>query len=133
MAPELARKILMSARTAVGWSSLLAPRLILRVFGVQGPIRAELVYAMRLFGIRDVLLAYQLYQAQRHDAGPDELEEALRQGIAVDTIDTASALVGGAFGKLRGSTALMGAGFAALAAALGYLGREAPDAQGAIA
>jgi hypothetical protein len=126
MQPALARKILMSIRTALGWGSLLVPGLVLRVFGVQGTLRAELKFALRLFGIRDVLMAYQLYQAQRHEAGDDELEETLRQGIAIDSIDAVSGLVAAASGGVRGRTVVMAVGTAVGAAGLGYLGREAP-------
>lgn len=124
MQPQLARKILMSIRSAVGWSSLLVPGLVLRIFGVRGHLRAEFKFALRLFGIRDVLMAYQLYQAQRHEAGPDELEEVLRQGIAVDTVDFVSALVAGMSRGTRASTTALAAGTAGAVAALGYLGRE---------
>lgn len=124
MTPVLARKILMSARTAIGWGSLLAPSMVLRLFGVRGPLRGELKYAMRLFGVRDVIMAYQLYQAQRIDAPEGELEESLRQGMMVDGFDTVSALAGGLSGQMRAKTAFLGAAGAAGAFALGYLGRE---------
>ena len=124
MNPALARKILMSVRAAVGWSSLLLPGVVLRLFGVKGHLRAELKYALRLFGIRDVLLAYQLYQTQRPDAPAEELEEVLRQGIAVDSIDAVSALVAGASKGVGPRTAVMGTGAAVFAAAMGFLGRE---------
>ncbi len=130
MEPALARKILMSLRAAVGWSSLLVPGVVLRVFGVRGHLRGELKFALRLFGIRDVLLAFQLYQAEREGADPDELEEVLRQGIVVDGTDTASALLLGLRGGASARTVLMGAGTAAVAAGLGVMGREvagAPD------
>jgi len=124
MEPALARKSLMAARAAVGWSSLLFPTLVLRLFGVKGHLRGELKYALRLFGIRDVLLGYQLYQAEREGAHPDELEEALRQGIVVDAVDTASAMVLGVRGGASARTVLMGAAAAGAAAGLGMMGRE---------
>ena len=114
----------MATRSAVGWSSLLAPGLVLRLFGVRGHLRGELKYVLRLFGIRDVLLAYQLYQAQRHEAPTDELEETLRQGIFIDTVDVASGLVAASRGGIRARTAVMAIGTALAAAGLGVLGRE---------
>lgn len=116
----------MSLRTAIGWSSLLMPGVVLRIFGVQGNLRSELKYALRLFGVRDILLAYQLYQAQRHEAGDDELEETLRQGMVVDAIDATSGLVAAMSGGVRARTTVMAVGTAAGAVGLGYLGREAP-------
>ena len=128
MEPALARKTLMSLRTAVGWASLLLPSVVLRLFGVKGHLRTELRFVLRLFGVREILMAYQLYQAQRHGAPADELEETLRQGIAVDCIDAASGLVGAMSGGMSGRTVVMGVGTAGGAAALGYLGREQPAA-----
>ena len=125
LTPHQARRALMSLRTAVGWSSMVMPRLTLRIFGVNAAEQPGLVYVLRLFGIRDILMAYQLYQAQTVHSTAEEMEEALRQGMAVEGIDTLSALVAGARGNISARTAAMGAGTAALAAAIGYMGRDA--------
>ena len=81
------RKLLVSGRAAVGWLSVLAPNLVGRAWRIQPPLDSNVKYAIRLFGARNALLAYQLYQAERSDAAADELEEVLRQGLAVDAFD----------------------------------------------
>lgn len=116
--------MLVSGRAAAGWSAILVPKLVAKAWGVKSPLRSDIKYAIRLFGIRNVILAYQLYQAERLDADPEELEEVLRQGIAVDIFDVLFA-VGARMVKPEGHFA---AGLPVLASlagiALGFLGRE---------
>ena len=116
--------MLVSGRAAVGWSAILAPKLLAKAWGVNSPLRSDIKYAIRLFGIRNVILAYQLYQAERLDADPEELEEILRQGIAVDIFDVLSG-VGARMTKPEGDFAAGLPVIASLAGViLGFLGRE---------
>ena len=87
MHPKKLRKLLVSGRATVGWLSVLAPSVIGKAWGMDSPLTSETKYVIRLFGIRNAVLAYQLYQADRPDAEAEELEETLRQGIAIDTLD----------------------------------------------
>ena len=87
MQPKQFRKILVSGRAAVGWLAILMPKVVARAWGVTPPLSREFRYTIRLFGIRNALMSYQLYQAERLDADPEEIEEVLRQGIVVDAFD----------------------------------------------
>ena len=87
------RRILIAARAASGWLALLAPRAVARLWRLERPLRGDISYLIRVFGIRNVILAYLLYQAERVDATDEDLEEMLRVGIAVDLFDTGAALV----------------------------------------
>lgn len=116
--PDDARRALTGLRNAIGWSALLAPRLVLRVFGVD-PRSPGAVYLTRLFGVRDVLMAYQLYQARSIAGTAEDLEEVRRQGILVDASDVLAALAAGARGTASVRTSLMGATGAGAALALG--------------
>ena len=124
MHPAKCRKLLVSLRAGAGWLSVLAPNLIGRAWRMQVPLARETKYAIRLFGIRNVVLAYQLYQAERLDAEVDELEEAIRQGIAVDSFDLIFAL--GSRERSQGEPSPSAVPFvaSALGGILGGLGRE---------
>ena len=116
--------MLVSGRAAVGWSAILAPKLLAKAWGVKSPLRSDIKYAIRLFGIRNVILAYQLYQAERLGADPEELEEILRQGITVDIFDVLFG-VGARMAKPEGDFVAGLPVIASLAGvALGFLGRE---------
>jgi len=122
MTPQAARRALVAGRAGVGWFALLLPGLVLRLMGVRGVLRREFRYVTRLFGIREILMAYQLYQAERHGAEPEELEEALRQGLMVDAGDALCAL---ALGRSASSLPPAAAGLvgAGTGIALGLAGR----------
>lgn len=126
MTPETARRTLVAGRAGVGWLAVVLPGLLLRLIGVRGALRRELRYVTRLFGIREVLMAYQLYQAERAGADPDELEEALRQGIMVDAGDALCAM---ALGRSASSfpAAAVGMIGAGTGIALGVAGRASSD------
>lgn len=111
------RRTIVGLRLAIGVGGMLAPRLLGRLFGVK-EIPDVLPYVMRLFAVRDAIMAYQLYQAS-----DDELEEVYRQGIVVDSIDVISALAAYANGDISGRTFVMGGGTAAGVAALAYVTR----------
>ena len=124
MQPKKLRRFLVSSRATVGWVAVLAPGVVSKVWRMNSFLDSETRYLIRLFGIRNVVLAYQLYQADRPDAGPDEFEETLRQGIAIDTLDLAIILFSKppgerkSFGRItRGLAAVVGI-------VLGVLSRE---------
>ena len=87
------RRILIAARAASGWLALLATGAVARLWRLERPLRGDVSYLIRVFGIRNVILAYLLYQAERVDATDEALEEMLRVGIAVDLFATGAALV----------------------------------------
>ncbi len=124
MQPKKFRKLLVSGRATVGWLSVLAPSVIGKAWRINSPLSNETKYVIRLFGIRNAVLAYQLYQADRPDAEAEEIEEALRQGIAIDILDLAFVL----FARSPKGTKSFGRAMPALAAligiVLGILARE---------
>ena len=121
------RKLLVSSRAAVGWLSVLAPSLIGRAWRAPFPLDNEVKYAIRLFGIRNALLAYQLYQAERLDAEDNELEEALREGITVDGFDILFALAFRRGNRIKSSASTIPVVASILGVVLGLLGREQTD------
>ena len=124
MQPKKFRKLLVSGRATVGWLSVLAPSVIGKAWRINSPLSTETKYVIRLFGIRNAVLAYQLYQADRPDAEAEEIEEALRQGIAIDILDLSFVL----FARSPKGTKSFGRAMPALAAligiVLGILARE---------
>lgn len=124
MQPKQFRKILVSGRAAVGWLAILMPKVVARAWGVTPPLSREFRYTIRLFGIRNALMSYQLYQAERLDADPEEIEEVLRQGIVVDVFDVLFGF--GASGKKSGTS--FKAAIPVIASLIGvllaFLGRE---------
>ena len=124
MQSKKVRKLLVSGRATVGWLSVLAPSVIGKAWRINSPLSSETKYVIRLFGIRNAVLAYQLYQADRPDAEAEEIEEALRQGIAIDILDLSFVL----FARSPKGTKSFGRAMPALAAligiVLGILARE---------
>jgi hypothetical protein len=124
LSPAQARKTLINVRAGVGWSAILAPRLLGRVFGLDTDAQRAMVYFARLFGVRQLIISYQLYQAQTPSSTADEMEEAIRQGILVDGCDLLSATVAGLRHDIPVRTSVMGASAAAFATILGFMGRD---------
>jgi len=113
------RKILVGARLTLGLISFVLPRTMMNLFGLSSIRNPSGPYIARLFGVREMLMAYQLYQAS-----DEELEEVLRQGIMVDGSDAIGAMLSLLRGEISFRTFLMlttasGAGIAA-----GILSRE---------
>ena len=119
MSGSRAREILIGLRLGVGVGALIAPRLLGRVFGIDSTDNPASPYLARLFGVRDVMLAYQLYQAPG-----SELEDVLRQGIVIDTSDALAALAAALRGDVGTRTLVLGGGAATAAVCLGLAGRE---------
>ena len=93
-------------RTAVGAGMWLAPGRSARLFGL-GPAldQADPALVGRLFGVRDIALA----QALRHP-DPQLRRQALRLGVAVDTVDVVASLVAALRGGRRSGLVGVGAG-----------------------
>jgi hypothetical protein len=117
-----ARNVLAGVRGTFGTAALVAPGLTARVFGIDPASSAATRYLVRLFGVRDVLMAHQLVSA----VDEDEAEEALRGGIGVDAIDLLAALAAMSRGQVSARTGLLGATGSAASLALGLLGRSRP-------
>ena len=98
-AREGARIALAAVRLVNGSAALAAPALFARRLGADPPGPA-LTYALRLFGVRTVLIAWELVQP-----GESARARAVRVAPLVHAADTAAALAAGASGALRGRAA----------------------------
>ncbi len=94
---------LVGVRAAIGTGAWLTPRLSGRLFGLDPDGNPQAAYLGRLFGIRDVALAYGLStsdsQAQRR--------HWLRIGVMCDAADALAGLLAGRRGDLPARSALM--------------------------
>jgi len=112
MDPDLLRRTLCVARSAVGAGTWLAPGTSGRAFGLgdqlgdPGP-----AIVARLFGVRDLALA----QALRHPS-QEVRRAAVRWGALMDAVDVVSTALSLRRGASRRAAVLVGAGAAAFAA-----------------
>ncbi len=101
-------------RLAVGVCSWATPRVAGRLFGLDAVANPQAPYLARLFGIRDVALAWGALSstgsAQR---------KWLLAGLACDAADAAAGIAGGRAGYLPQVTSVLVTGTALSAAALG--------------
>ncbi len=101
-------------RLAVGVSSWATPRVAGRLFGLDSEANPQAPYLARLFGIRDVALAWGTLSstgsAQR---------QWLVAGLACDAADAVAGIVGGRAGYLPQVTSVLVTGTALSAALLG--------------
>lgn len=105
---------LIGLRAAIGAGAFLAPRITGRLFGLDVEGNPQAPYLARLFGARDVALAYGV--ASTSDA---QRTHWLRIGIACDLADAVAGILAGREGELPMPTALLVTGTALTAAALG--------------
>ena len=109
------RSALIAVRLTVGAGCLVAPRLTARLFGIDPGRHAAVPYLARLFGARDLLMAWELANTEDGDDTP------LPRHMAVDSSDLTAALVGALRGDISPVTLLLGGGGAAANVVLGYL------------
>jgi hypothetical protein len=103
-------------RIAVGVSAWATPRLAGKLFGLDASANPQSPYLARLFGARDVALAYG---ALSNDG---EAQRAwLAIGVACDLADAAAGIAGGRGGYLPKLSSVMVSATAIGASALGIL------------
>src|SRR3954468_20832644 len=90
-----ARIALGSVRLANGTAALLAPDAAAKRLGVEPLANPAAVYVVRMFGIRTVLLGYELFT---HDRAARA--RALRLAPVIHATDAAAAILAGASGRL---------------------------------
>jgi hypothetical protein len=105
---------LIALRGAIGTGAYVAPRLSGRLFGLDPAANPQAAYLGRLFGVRDVALAFGLSAAR--DA---QRSIWLRIGIACDLADAAAGVLAGRRGELPKRTTVLVTATALVAAALG--------------
>jgi hypothetical protein len=82
-------------RGAIGAGAWLAPRLSGRLFGLDPDANPQAPYLGRLFGARDVALAFGL-----GTSSGSQRSQWLRIGVACDLADAAAGLLAGRRGEL---------------------------------
>jgi hypothetical protein len=98
---ELAWKALATIRIVNGVLALFAPRWLARRLGVRPESEGAMVYPLRMFGIRTVVIGADLFLA------PQSRERSLQQAVLVHASDATAALTAGVFGGLPLRSALM--------------------------
>jgi len=99
-----ARYALGAIRLTNGAVALLAPKKLVKTFGVDPETNGAAVYALRLFGVRTVYLGLVLLVAE----GP-VLEDAVRYALPIHASDATSAVLAGLGGQLPRRAAITGA------------------------
>ncbi|MGW1200318.1 hypothetical protein ACWD4B_31440 [Streptomyces sp. NPDC002536] len=90
-----ARRSLAGIRLVNGAAALLTPRVMARRLGAD-PEQPALVYVLRMFGVRTVVIGAQLLCP----ADADELDRLLRTGTLIHTSDALAAACAGREGLL---------------------------------
>ena len=99
-AAEFAWKVLALIRLVNGALALFAPSWLAGRIGVDPKEQPAVLYVFRMFGIRTILIAVDLF------IHPEGRTRALREGIIIHGSDTAAASIAFAFGQLPVRSAL---------------------------
>lgn len=103
-----------------GSLALLAPRWLAGRIGVNPQAQPGIIYVFRMFGIRTVLVAADLF------IEPERRPRALCEGIAMHSTDAAAALIAAALGELPVQSGLTAAAISAVNTALCVVGARRP-------
>jgi hypothetical protein len=101
-------------RLAIGAASWGAPRMAGKLFGLDAGANPQSPYLARLFGIRDIALAWGALSSEG-----DTQRQWLIAGLACDLADAAAGVAGGRGGYLPRVTSVLVSGTALSAAVLG--------------
>lgn len=93
--PNAARVLLAGVRLVNGTASLVAPATFARRLGVDPEANGSALYALRLFGVRTILIGADLLSRN-----PEVRARALRVAVRVHASDTAAAAIAGATRQL---------------------------------
>lgn len=115
----VARYSLAGIRLVNGVAALLAPQVVARRLGAD-PNRPALVYVLRMFGVRTVVLGAELLCLK----DPDELNRALRVGTLIHTSDALSAAWAGQEGTLARRPAMAATAISTVNVALTFLAQR---------
>jgi hypothetical protein len=114
-----ARVALGTVRLALGTTALIAPQLLVRRVEGEGTPSPAAVYAFRMFGIRTVLIGWDLLAAD----GP-ELRSSLERAPLIHATDTATATLLTVRGQVPVRTGLPLVAVSGLNTALALLARR---------
>jgi hypothetical protein len=118
-AGEFAWKALAGIMFVNGTLGVLAPRYLIRRLGIRPEIEPGMVYVFRMFGIRTLFLAVDLFRV------PEQRGRSLREGVVVHVTDMTAALAGAALGQLPCRQGLLVAGVSFVNTALAVAGARA--------
>jgi len=107
-------KTLAGLRLAIGVGAWATPRVAGRLFGLDATANPQAPYLARLFGARDVALAWGALGSEG-----DTQRQWLVAGLACDVADALAGIAGGRGGYLPRLTSVLVSGTALSAAALG--------------
>jgi hypothetical protein len=111
-----ARYTLAGIRLVNGVAALLAPQVVARRLGAD-PTQPAVIYVLRMFGVRTVVLGAELLLLK--DA--DELDRALHVGTLIHTSDALSAVWAGREGTLPRGPAMAATAISTVNVALTFL------------
>ena len=101
-------------RIAIGVASWTTPRVAGRLFGLDAQANPQSPYLARLFGVRDVALAWGALASKG-----DARRQWVTAGLACDLADAVAGIAGGRAGYLPKLTSVLVSGTALSAAVLG--------------
>jgi len=107
---------LVGLRIAVGVASWLTPRPAGKLFGLDAKANPQSPYLARLFGARDIALAYGAMSSEG-----EHQRQWLTVGVACDVADSLAGIAGGRRGYLPKFASVLVTATAVSAAALGAL------------
>jgi hypothetical protein len=116
---EFAWKALAGIMLVNGTLGVFAPRFLIRQLGIKPEIEPGMIYVFRMFGIRTIFLAVDLFRF------PSLRGRSLREGILVHGTDMTAALTGTALGQLPWRKGLIVSGVSLLNTALAIAGARA--------
>jgi len=123
MAESSALNTLAGVRLAIGASAWAAPRLAGKLFGLDSDANPQAPYLARLFGVRDLALAWGALGSEG-----SARRQWLMAGLACDTADVLAGVAGGRGGYLPRFTSVLVSATALSAVGLGAAAlRDAPD------
>jgi hypothetical protein len=102
-----------------GSLGVFAPRVLIRGLGVKPEQQPAMMYVLRMFGIRTLFIAIDLFRL------PDDRERSLREGVAIHAADAGAALTAALLGQLPARPALMVTGLSTVNTILAIAGARA--------
>lgn len=100
--PNAARIILAGVRLVNGTATLFAPATFARRLGVEPEENGPAIYALRLFGVRTILIGSELLSRN-----PEVRARALQVAVRIHLSDTIAAVVAGKSSQLPAKGAKM--------------------------
>lgn len=121
--PNAARVVLAGVRLVNGTVALFAPATFARKLGVDPEENGPAIYALRLFGVRTILIGSELLSRN-----PEVRAHALRVAVRVHLSDTIAAAAAGATRQLPAKGAKMAVVTSSLNTVLALIARRTTPA-----